>query len=216
MYKSGASVDIWACGQPWYQGAAESLIKGIKKCFKFSMGEQRLSAVEFTTVCYEAANMLNERPLGTLPGDDADINLLTPNSLLLGRALGDNLTGLKIGNESLKTRLDIVSLVSQRFWEKWTELYAPIMMTQSKWCRQSRNLRVGDVVVVCDSNVLRSNYYIAMIKEVFPDKKGVVRKVLLRYKSYKIGDHQNKYVGGSDIVITRSVHRLALLVPVED
>ena len=41
---------------------------------------------EFDTVCKCAANMVNERPLGTIPGPDSEISILTPYSLLFGRA----------------------------------------------------------------------------------------------------------------------------------
>ncbi len=37
-------------------------------------------------MCTGAANLFNERPIGTLPSSDSDLNVLTPNSLLLGRS----------------------------------------------------------------------------------------------------------------------------------
>lgn len=50
------------------------------------MSNQRLSVAEFLTVCSEVSNLLNERPIGVKPSEDSIINVLTPNSLLLGRA----------------------------------------------------------------------------------------------------------------------------------
>ena len=37
-----------------------------------------------------AANLLNERPISTLPDVDSYLNVLTPNALLLGRACAKN------------------------------------------------------------------------------------------------------------------------------
>ena len=71
----------------WYQGAVESLIAGVKRTFKIIMSKElRFSVSEFLTMCTEVANILNERPLGTLSGADSEVNILTPNCLLIGRA----------------------------------------------------------------------------------------------------------------------------------
>ena len=49
-----------------------------------------------------------------------------------------------------------------------------------------------------------------------PDRDGVVRRVMLRYKNHKVGSHFVEYSSPPDTVISRSVHRLALLVPVNE
>jgi len=77
----------WVFGpadSPWYQGAVEALVKSVKRCFRFSLNSQQLSNSEFSTVCYEVANVLNERRIGYQPADDSEINIFTPNCLLLG------------------------------------------------------------------------------------------------------------------------------------
>ena len=59
----------WVFGpadSPWYQGAFETLVKAAKRAIMFAVGKRRLSVPEFLTVCLEAANLLNERPIGTL------------------------------------------------------------------------------------------------------------------------------------------------------
>ena len=95
------------------------------------------------------------------------------------------------------------------------ELYAPTLAAQNKWHKQSRNFKVGDTVLVTDSNQLRKQYRLARIQEVFPSADGQVRKVTLCYKNYKVQGKTIEYSGGGDTIITRSVHRLALLVPVD-
>ena len=196
----------------WYQGTAESLIKSVKRSLLFSIGTQRVSPTEFLTLCTEAANMVNERPLGTMPSDDSVIKFLTPNSLLLGRSLSSSIGDGSPFTDSLKSRASLVSDLSQRFWTKWTELYIPTLIKQSKWQTRSENLKEGDIVLIADSNALKCQYHIAQVLQTFPDKRGVVRRVSLRYKTSKVGEKVRKYSGSSDIVVTRSVHRLAPLV----
>ena len=77
----------WAFGPadtPWYKKAVESLTKEAKCSIHFSVSNQGLSVHEFLTVCNEVSNLMNEPPIGVKPSEDSIINVLTPNSLLLG------------------------------------------------------------------------------------------------------------------------------------
>ena len=73
------------------------------------------------------------------------------------------------------------------FGEKLTQLYALTLIVQRKWHVIRRNLRIGDVFIVADKNVLRGEYRLALLKEVFPDRNGVRRGVLVTYKNFRIG-----------------------------
>ena len=71
---------------PWQNGCAESLVKSVKRAIARSIGNQVLTIFEFQTICFEAANLVNERPIGRHPTDPNDGVYLCPNHLLLGRA----------------------------------------------------------------------------------------------------------------------------------
>ena len=86
----------WAFGPadtPWYKKAVESLTKEAKCSIHFSVSNQGLSVHEFLTVCNEVSNFMNEPPIGVKPSEDSIINVLTPNSLLLGRATASSPLG---------------------------------------------------------------------------------------------------------------------------
>lgn len=117
---------------PWHQGAAEALVKAVKRSLKFSMGSKRLTPSEFSTVCYETANLVNERPLGILPSEDSDVTILTPNCLLIGRPFSRN-PGAWQPKGKLRNRLNLVVSIVDDFWLKWQELYAPTLVAQNKW-----------------------------------------------------------------------------------
>ena len=199
---------------PWRQGSVEALVKAAKKAIKMSIHDQRLSPSEFMTLCTEISKILNERPLGTLPSKDSNINILTPNCQLIGRPFCRNPGNWQDSN--LKTRLKLIDSIADEFWDKWTELYAPSLIPQGKWKTRAKNLRPGDVVAVADSNALRGKYYIAQVHEVFPSRDGVVRKVSVRYKNFKVGERVCEYTGSKDVIVFRSVQKLALLVPAND
>lgn len=71
------------------------------------------------------------------------------------------------------------------------------------------------MVIVADRNTLRGAYRMGLIKSVFPDREGRVHRVTLTYKNFKVCEKVSVYSGAPDTEITRSVHKLALLVPVD-
>ena len=215
--RAGASTGTeWVFGpadSPWYQGAAESLIKSAKKAITVSIGSSRVSAPEMLTAFYGIADMLNSRPIGFIPGPDSPINILTPNCLILGRSSSSNPGGY-FPECSLGDRHTLVRKIEDQFWKQWKELYVPTMLKQSKWTVDSRQIQVGDVVVIQDSDVLKNEYRLARVVETLQSSDGHVRRCKLAYKNYKTGEALHEYRGAPDTVVERSVQRLALLVPV--
>ena len=123
LSKDGAQKGMkWIFGladSPWYQGVVESLVKAAKRAIMFAVGKRRLSVLEFLTVCTEAANLVNQRPIGTLPSADSDLNVLTPNSLLLACARAKNPVWQPyVYNQNPKTIYHLLQLAVDDFWEK--------------------------------------------------------------------------------------------------
>ena len=221
LHKKGAENGLtWVFGpadSPWYQGAVESLVKSVKRAIHFAISNQRLSVQEFLTVCSETANLLNERPIGTLPSADSEINILTPNSLLLGRATAKNPGGWQPCSRDPRKRHHVVQTVVDEFWKKWTQLYAPALVVRRKWNTANRNLCPGDVVIIADRNTMRGEYRLGLVQEVFPGKDNKVRRATVMYKNFRVGEKIQTYKGHNEaVVVSRSAQRLALLVPEND
>ena len=192
----------------------EALVKSAKRALKLSIGDQRLSVSEILTVFTQTADLLNQRPLGVMPVNDSEISILTPNCLLLGRSSSTNPGGYD-ANPSLKSRLTLVQGIVDQFWKHWTSLYAPTLIRQSKWLHESRDLKVGDVVIVADAGVLKGQYRLGRISQVYTGRDGRVRRARVAYKRYKAGEVLKEYKGAQDIEVERSTQKLALLVPVD-
>ena len=180
-------------------------MKAAKRALKFCMADHRLSGSEFSSVCARVANLLNERPLGTLPSVDSEINILTPNCLLLGRSFASNPGGWAQPG-SLKSRVRLVDSIGKNFWVKWCELYAPTLYHDRPQVKGARNFKPGDIVVVTDPKSLKPEYFIAKVKETFPSCDGIIRKVSVAYKNFKVGEQSHEYSGAKDRVLLRSVH----------
>ena len=219
LHKDGVQNGLtWLFGpadSPWNQGKVEALVKAAKRAIHFAVHNKRLAVPEFLTICYEAANLLKERPIGTLPGADSNLNILTPNTLLLGRACAKNPGNWQPTRQHIAKRYHFVQAVVSEFWAKWIELCAPALVTRYKWTEPTRNLRPGDIVLIADKSPIKGDYRLGMINEVVAGNDGKVRRALVKYKNYKVGERDHEYTGREEVVVSRSVHRLALLVPVE-
>ena len=212
----GLNWNFGPADSPWYQGTAESLIKSVKRSIRFAINNQRLSFSEMSSLFYEVANLLNERPIALLHASaDSMINLLTPNCFLIGRATSKNPVAWKYVEGNLSLRLQLVHQLVDAFWENWVQTCSPSLMTQSKWQQRNRNIQVGDVVLVYESSAIKGQYKLGLITETIPSKDGVVRKVKLSYKNYKVDEKVTCYSGAPGVTVTRSVQRLSLLVPVD-
>ena len=77
-----------------------------------------------------------------------------------------------------------------------------MLQSRQKWLHPSRNLTVGDVVLVAAENTNRNYWPLGRIQQVFPDKKGFVRKV--------------RVVKVKSAVLERPVNKLVLLVEKEE
>ena len=87
------------------------------------------------------------------------------------------------------------------------------MIIQPKWHTAKRNVQIGDVVLVQDSNAIRGHWKMAEVIEAVPGSDNLVRDVTIRYKAQGPG---GTYKGSKDETVKRSVHRLVILLPKEE
>ena len=216
LARSGTRWIFGPADSPWYQGAAESLIKSAKSSINQAIKGKRFGLSQLLTIFTQSANLLNERPIGFMPGIDNPITILTPNNLLLGRSTAANPGGSETLTPTIEKRLTAVRDAVDVFWYHWTELYAPTLISQAKWLHETRPLQEGDVVLVADSNVMKGEYRVAIVHAVHPSKDGLVRRVSIRYMIYRTLTADMKLRDGRPSIVERSVQRLALLVPVNE
>ena len=199
---------------PWYNGASEALIKSVKRGLIIAIGDSVLNFGELQTALFCIANLLNERPIGTKPGFSLELgSYLCPNDLLLGRSSCYCPNGMYELDSDNRRRLEFIRKITESFWKKWHRDYFPSMLIRQKWHTSKRDVRVGDVVLIQDSNLVRGAWKLAQVIRADPGRDGVVRDVDLRYKIVK---HGKGYDGDMDKIIGRSVHRLVVLLPVEE
>ena len=200
---------------PWQNGISEALIKTIKRTLKLVIGENALTFSELQTICFEVANLVNERPIGRHPTSPDDRTYLCPNDLLLGRLSPRIPSGPLMETSSLRQRFEFIQGIINRFWKKWIVDYFPSLIVRQKWHTSVRDVKKGDVVLVTISSV-RGQCKLARVTKTFPGKDGKVGEVELHYKNPRKGEPIKTYKGHGYVTVDRLVHKLAVIVPVEE
>ena len=159
------------------------MVKLTKKALRVIVGQQTLSWNEMSTVFAEVESLVNSRPLGQPSNDANDLQPLTPNHLVLGRATADIPPHPFQEAKTYRKRFEYVQSLVQLFWSRFQREYLQTLMQRTKWKRKERPLKIGDVVLMVDENVNRGKWNLARVIEVFPGNDGVIRNVKLKTKT---------------------------------
>ena len=155
----------------------ERLVRSCKKAMIAVLyGPSLKDAVLIITMCLKEQT-LNARPLTSVSDDLYDLEDLTPNHFLLGRA---NLTTPLLPD----AHRYIFSVI---IWSRWTKEYVSDWNMRNKWNKDDvRQLKVNDLVWVVVENVKRSNYKMTRIVEVQEGSDGRVRSATVVTKDGKL------------------------------
>lgn len=185
---------------PNFGGLWEAVVKSAKTHLKRIMGSIKFTYEELTTILAQVEACLNSRPLvpANSPDDDA-IEVLTPGHFLIGQplcALPD--PAISFRSTSLLRRWHLCQNVTRHFWQRWSSEYLVTLNKFNKWHYPSRNLTVGDVVVLKEDSIVPSKWPLAKVIRVYPGKDGLVRVATVKTEkgTYK-----------------RPVSKIALLLP---
>jgi hypothetical protein len=107
----------------------------------------------------------------------------------------------------LTKRFENVQRTPQEFWKRWIEEVFPEKLRQSKWKREKRDLRVGDIVLRKDETAAGQTYKYAKVIKVHASSDDKVRAADIEYK-----------LPGESVfrTTTRPIHKLVLVIPVEE
>ena len=89
----------------------------------------------------------------------------------------------------------------RHFWKRWSDEYLTTLARINKWRTPSRNIQVGDIVVLKEDNLIPTKWPLARVIQSYPGRDGRVRVVIL------------KTANG---VYKRPIHKLVVLLPVDD
>ena len=130
------------------------------------------------TLMAEVTAIMNSRPLVPISSDPEAPAVLTPSMLLtqkmdtLSAPAGDFDVD-DLSNKHWKR----VQALADAFWRRWRSEYLTTLQPRKKWHSEKRDLQVGDVVLLKDSQVRRTEWPTGLVVKTMPSQDDRVRKV---------------------------------------
>ena len=166
---------------PWMGGAWEALVKTVKRALRKITRERLFTEDALTTFLCEVESIVNQRPL--TPNSDSidDFEAVTPYHFLLGsQSFNPSPGDFNDSQINLRTKWKAVQAATNMFWRRWTKEYLPTLVSRKKWTSKSRNLQVGDLVMLSVDHTPRSHWPLGRIVELYPGKDDIVRSVKVK------------------------------------
>ena len=165
-------------------GIWERLIRTVRKVFvSISDINTRMSDEVLETMLCEVECIVNGRPITKVSDDVNDMNCLTPNHLLMLREQPSIDIGKFDKVDLYKRRWRCVQYLAQQFWTRWIREYIPELQKRQKWLKVTRNVKLGDVVLIVGENVPRGIWPMGLVQEIQCGQDGLVRAVKVKTKS---------------------------------
>ena len=119
---------------------------------------------------------LNSRPLVALSCNDNGIEALTPRHFLIGRPL-ESLPDPSFSYHtlSLLRRWHLCQNLVRHLWQRWSQEYLSSLRKYTKWYKPSKNISVGDVVVLHEDGMVPTKWPLGRVTQTFSGQDGLVR-----------------------------------------
>ena len=186
-------------------------VRNVLSSLLYHHGKQ-LDDESLRTYMCEAAAVVNSRPLTVQNTNDpmsleplSPKHLLTMKSKLLMPPPGQ----FQRPDLYCRKRWRRVQYLANEFWIRWRKEYLQNLQTRSKWQGKKRNAQVGDIVLISDDNLPRSQWHLGKIVEANADQDDLVRKVKVLVGTVALDKKGQRLESKS--YLERPVHKLVLL-----
>ena len=136
------------------------------------------------TAFAETEALVNSRPLTEVTSCSSDLEAITPHHLLISRANPVLPCDLFADNEiSSKKRWRQVQVLINQVLARWLREYLTTLISRKQWNQSTRNVGVGDLVLVVDEETQIGDWPLARIMKTFPGKDDTVRVCEVKTKA---------------------------------
>jgi len=141
--------DVCPVGGHHMHGKVERKIREVKSSLERSMSNERLSIIQWETICSQVANSVNNLPLalGNYVSDFESMDLITPNRLRLGRNNNRSPSGTLTISNNFDKILTNNCRIFDSWFENWLVAHVPKLMSHPKWYNNTYELKEGDIVL---------------------------------------------------------------------
>ena len=183
-------------------GVWERQIRTIRKIMNAILNEQNMKTAgsdeQLRTLMCEIEMTINSRPLTRMSDDPNDLDVITPQNLLLLHQTSSVPPGIFEPKDLYaRRRWRQMQYLAELFWKRWVKEYLPELQRRQRWLKPERNVQPGDVVLVIDEKAPRNSWLMGLVQETHPDKNGLTRSAKIKTKAS---------------TLTRPVNKLCLLL----
>ncbi|XP_067940188.1 uncharacterized protein [Watersipora subatra] len=195
-------------------GVWERQIRTVRSVLNQAMSKYQgqIDTASLRTILFEVASIVNHRPLSTMHLNNHEEVPLTPNALLTGKVESTPPPPGDFDSEEryCKWRWKKVQAIAEDFWNCWKVEYLDNITKRQKWTTSQSNLKVGDIVMIVESDQPKNSWRLAVIEEVFHGQDDLVRKATVKVAT-KMLDSKGKPIEKST-VLQRPVQKLVKLL----
>lgn len=127
------------------------MISSVQKVLSGLLRSQHLTDELLSTLMCEVEAILNSRPLTYVSDCAEDLDVLTPNHLLLLRS-GPTTPPDEFVKKGLyvRQRWRQSQYLADEFWRRWLREYLPQLQERQKWLTPQRDVQRGDLVLIVE------------------------------------------------------------------
>ena len=154
---------------PWMGGAWESLTKTLKRLLKAITSDRIFTEEALYTFLCETEFIVNQQPSTAISEDIRDYDVLSPNHFIIGET-NANLTSGQFDNSQINYRKKWKNgqAATNTLRNRWRKEYLPTLTQRKKGLVHNRIFKIGDFIIINESNVPRSYWPLGRIIETPP------------------------------------------------
>ena len=200
-------------GAHYMHGKAERKIKHVQDSFLKVMNNSKLSILQWETLGDQVANSVNNQPIaiGNIVEEVENLDILTPNRLILGRNNERCPTGNFDVTSDPRKIIQANSDIFKTWFECWLISYVPTLIKQPKWFNSDRDIKLGDVIIFLKSSKeFEKQYQYGLVKTVRVGKDNKIRKIEVEYQNHEESVKRCTVRGAGDIVVIHPADEIGI------
>ena len=210
----GVEFDTCPVGAHYMHGKVERKVKHVKESLAKSLQNHRLSIIQWESLGDQIANSINNLPIaiGNVVKDLENLDILTPNRLMLARNNSRSPAGAVLVSDDPKRIIQSNNEIFTTWFQSWLVSFVPTLMPQPKWFTSSADIHVGDVILFLKSDKeFEKLYQYGIIRNLKHGKDGLVREVVVEYQNYNENVKRLTTRGVRELVVIHPVDELGLV-----
>ena len=195
-------------------GKVERKIQHVKQVMDRELHKDRLSVLQWETVGDQIANCVNDTPLAVryVPSDVEQMDLLTPNRLMLGRNNDRSPAAPVTMSNNPGKLIQQNERIVNAWFECWLTSHVPKLIDQPKWFDSDADVQVGDVVLFLKKEKeFAGNYQYGIVKSVESSKDSKIRKVMVEYVNSTEETRRETRRSVRELVVIHPVDELGII-----